>query len=1248
MDNGLTFAKNYGLKPGIELTKEQMAALTTDIVWLVTEKVTLASGETVEVIVPKVYLHNGGAKILTPEGALISGSKVVMDLKENLNNSGTIVANTDLGIKATTIDTSGQLGGNRVILQTSGDMNVSGTVVADKAAVLQSGGDLNITTKTYTTTNGDGSKRTDIDRVAGIAVTGNDGVLVVSAKENLTVSGAQLVNLSEKGATILEAGKNVTLDTVHTDNYSQGIKDKDNYMKEREIHDVGSSVQAKGNISIQAGQDVTAKAAYIGSSNGAVTVQAAGNVSLTAGEDTSHEERGFKFKESGFLSSTTTTSRVDNYAQNVHGTTLTGDSVTVVAGKHVSGTATSIVGTHDVTIGAGEDISLTSAEAVRKNTNFTEVKTSGLMGAGLGFTIGTKDVKDTGERETHQQVGSQVVSLAGKVTMVSGKDIHLTTTDVVGKESITLNGENVTLDAKNSTDWQRTTHETKQTGLTVSVGGAIANSINAAMNYMDKAGSRDDKRLAAFETYEAGKEIRDGAMAIHNFSNFTPAVLQKTYAEGIAHGKDLMENGAKVMHTSHSFEEANRGAFDYAKGADEVKENTRKLNDLNGDKSEYRKEKQAKKDQLINIHVGFGSDSSKQVTEITSSATAGGRLASEGTITVVARGDGKEGNVTAVGETIKGKDVIIQATKDIVLEAGTNTSKEETKADSKGWGVGASIGLSGNLVSVDAHVNMAKENGVNTIVTHTPTTVVGSNSVTLASGQDTTITGSQVVGKSVDVTVGRNLTITSLQDQNNYVSDAKSAGLSVSTGFSGGVPSISGNANKSHMESTYASVTTQAGIYAGTGGVNVNVGDTTTLNGAVISSNASADKNAVTTNHLVMNDIHNKAEYSTSGMGVNYKYTPNFDKADDATRNKEYKEQGLTPNIPISASGKSASTTKSAVTEGSLKVLDGKIDSATVERNTQNTVHTLATIFDKKKLEERQALAYEFSKNANEAIHRISEANKWEDGDPRKVALHAAVGAISAELGGGSGTIGGVAGAVNEAAVKKIIQTVGTNHPDLAQLASAVLGYATDKALGGNGQTGASVSYMGTKWNEINEDMVDYNKRPLYVLDKNAVAYHILKIYYLKDGDMVGSELNNNGVYSISNGLSNLTKGFLGESPTAVIREIYLKKEQVRNMLKSGYEVVSIPWEPEEYIRQGVRLHNLNLGDQIEGEISNTFSDKIFTYKSKFNSTYDLLKNNCTEFVYDTSPYLNELGLSRDPEPPGLFDSISNYVLNRR
>ena len=63
-------------------------------------------------------------------------------------------------------------------------------------------------------------------------------------------------------------------------------------------------------------------------------------------------------------------------------------------------------------------------------------------------------------------------------------------------------------------------------------------------------------------------------------------------------------------------------------------------------------------------------------------------------------------------------------------------------------------------------------------------------------------------------------------------------------------------------------MTEQAGIYAGDGGFAVNVGDTTHLKGAVIGSTASAEKNSLTTGHLVMEDIHNTATYSAKNYGM--------------------------------------------------------------------------------------------------------------------------------------------------------------------------------------------------------------------------------------------------------------------------------------------------------------------------------------------------------------------------------------------
>ena len=53
---GLTFAKDYNLRPGIALTAEQMARLTSDIVWLVEQEVTLPDGSKTTAWVPRVYV----------------------------------------------------------------------------------------------------------------------------------------------------------------------------------------------------------------------------------------------------------------------------------------------------------------------------------------------------------------------------------------------------------------------------------------------------------------------------------------------------------------------------------------------------------------------------------------------------------------------------------------------------------------------------------------------------------------------------------------------------------------------------------------------------------------------------------------------------------------------------------------------------------------------------------------------------------------------------------------------------------------------------------------------------------------------------------------------------------------------------------------------------------------------------------------------------------------------------------------
>src|ERR1019366_8089644 len=76
MDSGIATAQTLNLVPGIALTQKQIAALTTDIVWLVQETVALPGGGTTNVLVPQVYLTAVHQADLKPNGALIAADVV--------------------------------------------------------------------------------------------------------------------------------------------------------------------------------------------------------------------------------------------------------------------------------------------------------------------------------------------------------------------------------------------------------------------------------------------------------------------------------------------------------------------------------------------------------------------------------------------------------------------------------------------------------------------------------------------------------------------------------------------------------------------------------------------------------------------------------------------------------------------------------------------------------------------------------------------------------------------------------------------------------------------------------------------------------------------------------------------------------------------------------------------------------------------------------------------------------------------
>ncbi|WP_238390187.1 DUF637 domain-containing protein [Veillonella sp. R32] len=298
----------------------------------------------------------------------------------------------------------------------------------------------------------------------------------------------------------------------------------------------------------------------------------------------------------------------------------------------------------------------------------------------------------------------------------------------------------------------------------------------------------------------------------------------------------------------------------------------------------------------------------------------------------------------------------------------------------------------------------------------------------------------------------------------------------------GRIGSIGGAHNIGETQSQYASVTSQAGIYAGAGGLTVDVGDTTHLTGAVLHSEAAPSKNVVKTGTLVMEDIHNVAEYTSKSKGLSYVYDDEYEQAKRKLQAKEplspgeihtlnnlHNQVGLLPDLSVGTHKKETSVTQSAITDGQLLITDGVIDIETINRDTTQSLHRLQDIFDAKSVKEKEELARLLSKNINEGIHILSEHKHWAEGSPQKIALHALSAGLSAQVAKGDFFAGAVAGGTNEALLPKLQQMLATDDPAVLQAASAILGYATNKTIGKDGWTGAALAQYGTKWNSFKD-----------------------------------------------------------------------------------------------------------------------------------------------------------------------------------
>ncbi|HBM8550433.1 TPA: hemagglutinin repeat-containing protein, partial [Escherichia coli] len=231
----------------------------------------------------------------------------------------------------------------------------------------------------------------------------------------------------------------------------------------------------------------------------------------------------------------------------------------------------------------------------------------------------------------------------------------------------------------------------------------------------------------------------------------------------------------------------------------------------------------------------------------------------------------------------------------------------------------------------------------------TETTTDSGKTVTINSGRDTVLNGAQVNGNRIIADVGHDLLISSQQDTSKY--DSKQTSVAAGGSFTFGSMTGSGYiaASRDKMKSRFDSVAEQTGMFAGDGGFDITVGRHTQLDGAVIASTATPDKNHLDTGTLGFSDLHNEADYKVSHSGISLSGGGSFGD----------KFQGNMPGGMISAGGHSGhaeGTTQAAVAEGTITIRyrdNQKQNLANLSRDPVHANDSISPIFDKEKEQNR-------------------------------------------------------------------------------------------------------------------------------------------------------------------------------------------------------------------------------------------------------------------------------------------------------
>lgn len=767
--------------------------------------------------------------------------------------------------------------------------------------------------------------------------------LDIRADKNISVTGAEI---SAGGRATLIAGNDLSLNAIDWVSSSRHAN-SESHQRSAEL----STITAGDSVMLSAGRDVSSQGAGIAAEDN-ITVRAGRDVNLLAEESVTGSSSYSKRK-----------TVIDETVRQQGTEIASGGDTTVTAGRDITAVASSVTATGNISVNAGRDVALTTATESDYHYLETKKKSGGFLSKKTTHTIS----EDSASREAGSLLSGN------RVTVNAGDNLTVEGSDVVADRDVSLAaGNHVDVLAATSTDTSWRFKETKKSGLMGT--GGIGFTIGSSKTTHDRreAGTTQSQSASTIGSTAGNVSITAGKQAHISGSD---VIANRDIS--ITGDSVVVDPGHDRRTVDEKFEQKKSGLTVALSGtvgsainnavtsAQETKESSdSRLKTLQATKTALSGVQAGQAAAMasatgdpnaMGVSLSLTTQKSKSQQHSESDTVSGSTLNAGNNLSVVAtgknRGDNR-GDIVIAGSQLKaGGNTNLDAANDVLLSGAANTQKTTGRNSSSGGGVGVSIGAGGNGagISVFASVNAAKGSEKGNGTEWTETTIDSGKTVTINSGRDTVLNGAQVNGNRIIADVGHDLLISSQQDTSKY--DSKQTSVAAGGSFTFGSMTGSGYiaASRDKMKSRFDSVAEQTGMFAGDGGFDITVGKHTQLDGAVIASTATPDKNHLDTGTLGFSDLHNEADYKVSHSGISLSGGGSFGD----------KFQGNMPGGMISAGGHSGhaeGTTQAAVAEGTITIRDRdnqKQNLANLSRDPEHANDSISPIFDKEKEQRR-------------------------------------------------------------------------------------------------------------------------------------------------------------------------------------------------------------------------------------------------------------------------------------------------------